>query len=83
MQDFKTPLRRFIEENFILGTAKSFSDSDSLIKGHVIDSTGIVELVMFLEESWPVTVDDDDLVPRNLDSLDNIEAFLIRKLGSA
>ena len=82
MQDYKTPLRQFIEDNFVMGNGKSFGDADSLLKRHIIDSTGVVELVMFLEETWAVTVEDTDIVPANLDSLDHLQAFLTRKLGA-
>lgn len=82
MQDYKTPLRQFIEDNFVMGNGKSFGDADSLLKRHIIDSTGVVELVMFLEETWAVTVEDADIVPANLDSLDHLQAFLARKLGA-
>jgi acyl carrier protein len=83
MQDFKTPLRKFIEENFLMGKkGSSFSDADSFMKKHIIDSTGFLELVMFLEETWGVTVDDDEMVPENLDSLDALQGYLARKVAA-
>ena len=83
MQDFKTPLRTFIEDNFLMGAqGAAFSDADSFMKKHIIDSTGFLELVMFLEETWGVTVDDDDMVPENLDSLDNLQGYLSRKVAA-
>jgi acyl carrier protein len=82
MQDFKTPLRRFIEENFIMGSSgPELSDTDSFMERHIIDSTGFLELVMFLEETWGVTVEDDDMIPENLDSLDALQGYLSRQLG--
>ncbi len=83
MQDYKTPLRKFIQDNFLMGSAgASFSDADSFMAKHVIDSTGFLELVMFLEETWNVTVADDEMVPENLDSLDALQAYLSRKAGA-
>ena len=83
MQDFKTPLRKFIEDNFMMGAkGTAFTDGDSFMKKHVIDSTGFLELIMFLEDTWGVTVDDDEMVPENLDSLDALQAFLTRKVAA-
>lgn len=83
MKDFKTPLRTFIQENFLMGsTGSTFTDADSFMTRRIIDSTGFLELVMFLEETWGVTVQDDEMVPENLDSLDALQAYLTRKLGA-
>jgi acyl carrier protein len=60
----------------------AFADGDSFMKKHIIDSTGFLELVMFLEESWGVTVDDDEMVPENLDSLNNLQEYLSRKVAA-
>ncbi len=71
---------KFIRENFIAGrTDTGLAPEDSLIESGVIDSTGVLELVMFLEETFSITVEDDELVPENLDSIDRIAAFLRRK----
>jgi acyl carrier protein len=81
MQDFKTPLRKFIDDNFMMGAhGTEFKDADSFMKQHIIDSTGFLELVMFLEEKWGVIVDDDEMVPENLDSLENLQNYLSRKV---
>ena len=81
MQDFKKPLRRFIEENFLMGSSGlDLADADSFMARHIVDSTGFLELVMFLEETWDVTVEDDEMVPENLDSLDALQGYLTRKL---
>ena len=76
----KAQLRRFIEDNFIMGAqAPSLADGDSFLERHVLDSTGFLELVAFLEETFGIKVADDEMVPENLDSLDNIAQFLARK----
>lgn len=81
MQDFKARLRKFIEDNFVMGAGgEELSDSDSFMERHIIDSTGFLELVMYLEETWGVIVADDDMVPENLDSLDALESYLTRQL---
>jgi acyl carrier protein len=58
------------------------NDTDSFMDKHVVDSTGFLELVTFIEDSWGVTVEDDEMIPENLDSLANIEAFVNRKLSA-
>jgi acyl carrier protein len=81
MQDFKTPLRQFIDDNFIMGSnGPTFTDGDSFMARRIIDSTGFLELVMFLEETWGLTVEDDEMVPENLDSLDALQGYLARKV---
>jgi acyl carrier protein len=82
MVDYKAPVRRFIEETFIVGSDElRLEDSDSFMDRHVVDSTGFLELILFLEETWAVTVEDTEIVPENLDSLDGLQAYLTRKLG--
>jgi acyl carrier protein len=83
MRDFKAPLRQFIVDNYIIGSSgPAFSDADSLMDRRIIDSTGFLELVLYLEETWGVTVADDEMIPENLDSLDYLQGYLTRKLGS-
>ena len=82
MADYKTPLRKFIQDNFLMGSAgTAFADTDSFMTKRIIDSTGFLELVMYLEETWGVTVADDEMVPENLDSLDALQGYLTRKLA--
>ena len=52
-----------------------------LAEAGIIDSTGVLELVQFLEETWEISVKDEEMVPANLDSLAKLEAFVKRKLG--
>ena len=81
-QDTKAKVRTFIQESILMGSrAAAFGDSDSFIEHHVIDSTGFLELITFLEEAYGIAVGDEDMVPENLDSLDAIEAYVARKLG--
>ena len=83
MQDIKSQVRNYILDNFIMGgTADQFQDSDSFMDRHIIDSTGFLEVVTFLEETFGITVEDDEMVPENLDSLNNIEAYINKKRAS-
>ena len=76
----RAELRQFISENYLLTRDdSSLRDSDSLTARGIMDSTGALELVMHLEERYGVTVQDEELHPDNLDSIDRIAAFIERK----
>ena len=72
-------VRSYIRENFLFGKDDALGDQDSLIDGGIIDSTGVMEVVTFIETEFAVTIHDDDLVPENLDSIGSISAFIDRK----
>jgi acyl carrier protein len=72
-------VKAFIVNNFLFGDAGDLRDDTSFLDSGIIDSTGILELVTFLEESFKITVEDDELVPENLGSIACIEAYLRRK----
>lgn len=80
MSEAKAQVREFIVENFLFGEDENLQDETSFLDEGIIDSTGILELVNFLEETFSITVEDDELVPENLDSLTNLEAYLQKKL---
>ena len=81
MTDIKQKIRAYIVDNFIMsGNADHLKDGDSFMEAHVVDSTGFLELVTYLEETYGLSVTDDEMVPENLDSLDNIDAYVRRKL---
>ncbi|HTM10594.1 MAG TPA: acyl carrier protein [Verrucomicrobiae bacterium] len=80
----KEILRQFIRDNFLFGLqGESFSDDDSLLEKRIIDSTGVLELIAFLEENFGVKVQDDELLPENLDSINRLVRFLEKKLKAA
>ena len=77
-------VRTFIEENFLFREALSdLSDTDSLLESGMMDSTGILELVAFLEGEFPIVMSDAEIVPENLDSIASIAGYVERKLGTA
>jgi acyl carrier protein len=83
MSDTKTKVRTFIVENLFMGAGgMEFSDQDSFLERHIIDSTGFLELVSFIEETFGFRVEDAEMVPECLDSLDNIEVYVARKLAA-
>ena len=79
MNDLTETLRRFIVENFLFGRDDPFSDADSLLEGGIVDSTGVLELILFLEETYDLALEDDELVPENLDSIANLARFITAK----
>lgn len=76
MSEVAAKLRTFIQDTFFVD---SFSDSDSFLKNRLIDSTGMMELVAFIEGEFGFKAKDDELVPANLDSIDNLVAYIARK----
>ena len=72
-------IRSFIEENFLFGQAYALQDSDSFLDGGILDSTGILQLIAFLGKTYDITVEDEEIIPDNLDSIDKISAYLHRK----
>jgi len=73
-------LRQFIVEAFLFGDSGGLpADHESFMDTGIIDSTGMLEVVMFLEQNFDIRVEDHELIPENLDSLANLAAFVSRK----
>ena len=80
MADYEHDLRHFIVETFLFGKEdEPLASSESLLERGVIDSTGVLELVGFLETTYGITIEDEDLVPDNLDSIERLVGFVERK----
>jgi acyl carrier protein len=78
----KSDVRQFIIENFYYGqNDPTLDDHVSFLQNGIIDSTGVLELVSFIQEKYQIRILDDELVPENLDSLHNIEVYVTAKLG--
>jgi len=78
--EIKADIRGFIENNFMMGRdPEELTDSGSLLELNIIDSTGVLELVSFIEETYSITIEDDELIPDNLDTIDRIVNFINRK----
>jgi acyl carrier protein len=83
LEDIKDKIRGFIVENFLFGdTAYPLADDASLIDNDIIDSTAVLELVAFIEDSFGIVMADADIVPANLDSLSRIAAFVSARAGA-
>ena len=80
MTNYEADLRQFIVENFLFGKEDApLANGDSLLELGIIDSTGVLELVSFLEQKYGFTIQDEELVPENLDSIDRLVQFVRRK----
>jgi acyl carrier protein len=75
-------VRSFVTSNFYVAES-GVSDESSLIGCGIVDSTGVLEVVTFLEQTFGVVIDDHEMLPENLDSIARITAFVERKRGEA
>jgi acyl carrier protein len=78
--DIEHEIRSFLVNNFLFGRSDALRDDQSLLGG-VIDSTGTLELVVFLQDRFAVTVEDEDVVPENFDSIKHVAAYVTKKLN--
>lgn len=72
-------VRAFIIDNFLFGDESGLEHDTSFLDSGIIDSTGILEVVSFLEDTFSFRVEDAELIPENFDSIDNITAFVSSK----
>ncbi len=79
MNDIKTEIKNFIIENFLFGNADGLNDDTSFLDEGIIDSTGVLELVEYLESEFQISVEDEELIPENLDSLVKVSAYVEKK----
>lgn len=81
--DFKNTIKPFILGNFLFTEDTSaLTDDASLIRGGIVDSTGMLELVEFLETTYAIRVESAEMIPGNFDSIDMISSFLTRKIAA-
>ena len=80
MEHLRQEIREFIVNNFLFNQEHSLHDDDSFMELGIVDSTGVLELVAFLEEKYAIEV-GDELSPENLDSISRLTKFVSRKLG--
>jgi acyl carrier protein len=80
----RAELSDFVVENFLFGDAeRTPADNESLVDGGIVDSTGILEMIEFLESQFGIEVEDTETVPANLDSIASLTAFVLRKRAHA
>jgi len=78
--DHRSRIREFLTTNFYVAEGTALSDQASLLDRGIIDSTGVMEVIEFLQQSFGIEVRDEELLPENLDSISRIDAFVARKL---
>ena len=81
MEKIKQQITEFITTNFLFDDSIKLGQEDSLLETGVIDSTGVLELVAFIEETNGIKVEDEEIVPENLDSISNISSYISQKLS--
>ena len=75
-------IRNYIVENFLFGDDNGLQDDTSFLDEGIMDSTAALELVDFIEKEFSITVDDEEVIPDNLDSIQNVVNFLKEKINS-
>jgi acyl carrier protein len=84
MSEAERDLRQFLTDNFILDQdANALPSNESLTRSGVLDSMGVLELIMFIEERFGVTVPDEDTLPANLDTVDSIVRYVQERLAGS
>jgi acyl carrier protein len=84
MMDGMNPLeivKAYIVENFLFGDERRIGPDTDFLENGILDSTGVLELIGFLEEKFGIRVEDDEVVPNNMNSLENITLYILRKTG--
>jgi acyl carrier protein len=81
MNDLKAKVRGFVVENFLFGNEDGLKNETLFLDEGIIDSTGILELVSYLEEEYGISVEDEELIPENLGSINNVVAYLTKKIA--
>ena len=83
MNEIAQQVSGFITENLLLGQAADVAHTASFLEAGIVDSTGVLELVQYLEETYGFSVDDAEMIPENLDSLERIVRFVEKKRADA
>jgi len=76
-------VRKFIVDNFFVSDPSTLQDDESLITGGFVDSTGLLEVIAFLESEYGIRIDEREMVPDNLETVDRIVAFVANKRQGA
>lgn len=82
MQNTSKQIRQFIVDNFLFGNDDDLSSDTSFLDEGIIDSTGVLELVAFIEETFSIQIADEELIPENLDSIKNVTNYIQNKTNA-
>lgn len=79
LETYRKQVREFLLSSFYVADASSLDIDTSLLDQGIIDSTGVLEVIGFIEETFGIMVEDTELLPENLDSIEGIAQYIIRK----
>lgn len=79
--DIKEQVRNFVTSNFYVADPAALENEASLLDRGIIDSTGVLEVIFFIEETFGIKVEDSEMLPDNLDSIERISSFVARKMN--
>jgi acyl carrier protein len=79
--EIREKVRQFIISNFYVADPATLADDASLLDAGIVDSTGVLEIISFIESEFSVTVEDQEMLPENLDAVSNIVKFVQKKTG--
>lgn len=79
MDQLKKNIRNFVVENFLFGQEDGLTDDSSFLEQGIVDSTGVLELVAYIEKAHGIKVKDEELIPDNLDSIESVAGYIKRK----
>lgn len=79
LEAVRQAVRDFVLDNFYVPASDELGDEASLLEEGVADSTGLLEVIMFLEDTWGIVVEDAEMIPDHLDSIERIATFVVRK----
>jgi acyl carrier protein len=80
--NYKSEIKKFVLTNLLFGADADLKDDTSFLDSGTVDSTGVLEIIMFLEDTYKIKIAPEETVPENLDSVNRISDFLSRKLGA-
>ena len=81
MNDISVKVRNYIVTTFLFGDSSKLVDEISFLENSILDSTGMLELISFIEQEFSISIDPMELIPDNLDSIKNVTQFIERKKG--
>jgi len=77
--DYSNEIKEFIVKNFLLDDANGLQGDTSFLDSGIVDSTGMLELIMFLENRYHIKIEPEEMLPENLDSINRVVQFLAKK----
>ncbi|HEU6449345.1 MAG TPA: acyl carrier protein [Verrucomicrobiae bacterium] len=80
--NLKDEIRNFVISNFLFGEAEHLEDDTPFMENGIIDSTGILELVMFLETTYKIKIQNEEMLPQNFDSIERVARFVSKKVNN-